>query len=110
MFRDGLTWCMLISLPYRRNHEGNYILERIQVQPRLLEVLRDLPTCTGVEVRREVIGIEDFYTMLSEETVELNSFVDLSSMYSNIRLNWVSTVDFVPQLNTVDFVNSDKDL
>ena len=60
MFGDGLTWCAIISLPYRRNRSGEYIVERIRVQPGLLEVLRDLPTCTGVGVRRDVVGIEDF--------------------------------------------------
>ena len=33
MFGDGLTWCAIISLPYRRNHEGNYIVDRIRVSP-----------------------------------------------------------------------------
>ena len=55
-------------------------MERIPVQPRLLEVLRDLPTCTGVGVRKYVVGIEDFYTMISGENVALNRFVDLSAM------------------------------
>ena len=77
---DGLTWCAIISLPYGRNRSGEFIVERIRVQPWLLEVLRDLPTCTGVGVRRHVIGIEDFYSMLSRETVELDGFVDLSTM------------------------------
>ena len=42
--------------------------------------MRDLPICTGVGVRRDVVGIEDFYTMLSGESVELNGFVDLALM------------------------------
>ena len=54
------------------------MVERIWVQPRLLEVLKDLPTCTGV--RRDVVGIEEFYTLISRESVELNGFVDLSAM------------------------------
>ena len=31
-------------------------------------------------MRRDVIGIEEFYTLLSGEDVELNGFVDLSEM------------------------------
>ena len=46
----------------------------------LLEVLRDLPTCTGVGVFRDVVGIEEFYTLISEENVELKGFVGLSAM------------------------------
>ena len=70
MFGDGLTWCAIISLPYRRYKNGEYILERIRLQPRLLQVLRDLPVCTGVGVRRDVAGIKEFYTMISGESVE----------------------------------------
>ena len=29
MFGDGLNWCAIISLPYRRNLAGEYIVERI---------------------------------------------------------------------------------
>ena len=50
MFGNGLSWTAIISLPYKRNRDGDYLIERIKVQPRLLEVLRDLPVCTGVGV------------------------------------------------------------
>ena len=56
------------------------MVDRIRVQPQLLEVLRDLPTCTRVGVRRNVVGIEEFYTLISGEDVELNGFVDLSAV------------------------------
>ena len=65
MFSDSLSWCELISLPNRRNKNGDYIVERIQPQPRLLQFLRDLPVCTA---------------LVSEETVELNGFLDFSEM------------------------------
>ena len=80
MFGDGLSWTAIISLPYKRNKDGDYLIERIKVQPRLLEVLGDLPLCTGVGVQRDVVGIEDFYTILSGETIKLNGFIDLSAM------------------------------
>ena len=65
MFGDGLTWTGIISLLYKRNKNGDYLVSRIEVQPRLLEVLKDLPVCTGVGVRRDVVGIEEFYSILS---------------------------------------------
>ena len=61
MFGDGHTWCAINSLPYWRNHCEEYVEERIRVQPQLLKVLRDLPPYTGVGVRRDVMGIEEFY-------------------------------------------------
>ena len=42
--------------------------------------MRDLPVCTGVGVRRDAVGIEDFYTLISGENVKLNGFLDLSVM------------------------------
>ena len=75
MFGDGLKWTGIISLPYKRNRNGDYLISRIEVQPRLLEVLKDLPVCTGVGVRREVVGIEEFYSILSCKNIELNGFL-----------------------------------
>ena len=46
MFGDSQTWCSIISLPYGTNKNGDYIVERIRPQPRILQVLRDLPVCT----------------------------------------------------------------
>ena len=86
MFGDGLSWCAIISLPYKRNHHRDYIVERIRVQPCLLEVLQDLPACMEVEVRRDVVGIEDFYSLLSGENAELNGFMDLSAMAAAVGL------------------------
>ena len=80
MFGNGLTWRGIISLLYKRNRNGDYLISRIEVQPRLLEVLRDLPVCTGVGVRRDVVGIEEFYSILSGKNFELNGFIDLSAM------------------------------
>ena len=70
MVGDGLTWMGIISLPYKRNRNGDYLISRIEVQPRLLEVLKDLPVCTGVGVRRDVVGIEEFYSILLGKDVE----------------------------------------
>ena len=36
--------------------------------------------CTGVVVRRDVVWIEEFYSILSHKDVELNVFIDLSAM------------------------------
>ena len=37
IFGDGLTWtAIIISLPYKRNRHGEYLIERIEVQSRLL--------------------------------------------------------------------------
>jgi hypothetical protein len=42
MFGNGVSWTCLISLDLRRNKKKEYILERMSVQPELIEFLRDL--------------------------------------------------------------------
>ena len=69
--------CAIISLPFKKNYNGDYLIER---ENELLEILRDLLACTGVEVRREVRGKEEFYLLIAGESVELNGSVDLSRM------------------------------
>ena len=77
---DSLLWCAIISLPYQRNKDREYLVESKAPQPELLEILRDLPVCTGDGVRRDVTGIEEFYSTISRETVKLIGFIDLSWM------------------------------
>ena len=33
MFCDGLSWTAIISLQYKRKRDGDYLIERIKVQP-----------------------------------------------------------------------------
>ena len=55
-------------------------------QPEKLEFLRDLPICTGLGVCRDVLGIKDFFTAISGENVELNGFIDISSMSTTVGI------------------------
>ena len=80
MFSDGLHWCTIISLPYQRNKNEEYLVERIVPQPELVKILRDLPVCTGVGIRRDVTQIEEFYSIISKESIELKRFLDFSGM------------------------------
>ena len=86
MFGDGLQYCAIISLPFRRINNGEYIYERIIPQVELLEILRDLPVYSGVGARRDVTGKEEFCPSISGESVELNGFLDLSGICYIVRL------------------------
>ena len=39
MFGNSFCWCAFISLPYRRNKDGEYLVERIVPQPGFLDLL-----------------------------------------------------------------------
>ncbi len=81
MFGNGVSWTCLISLDLRRNKKKEYILERMSVQPELIEFLRDLPVAAGLAVRRDVRGVEEFYSLISGEDVKLErGFLDLTSL------------------------------
>ena len=81
MIGNGLTWMAVISLNMRRNTKNEYILEPMTVQQGILDLLRDLPVSAGLGVRRDVRGIEEFYSLIADKPVQLiNGFIDLAAM------------------------------
>ena len=81
MFGNGISWTCLISLNLRRNRSTEYILERMTVQPELVELLRDLPVSAGLAIRRDIREVEEFYSLISGEEVRLErGFIDLTSL------------------------------
>ena len=81
MFGNGITWMAVISLDMHTNKDGIYFLEQMSVQQGILELLRNLPVSAGLGIRRDVRGIEEFYSLLADEPVVLsNGFLDLASL------------------------------
>jgi hypothetical protein len=81
MFGNGITWMAVISLDMRRSAREEYILETMSVQQGILDLLRDLPVSAGLGVRRDVRGIEEFYSLIADKPVQMmNGFVDLAAM------------------------------
>ena len=79
MFGNGISWTCLISLDLKMTEEGNYVLEKMAVQNRILEVLRDLPMSAGLAIRRDLRGVEEFYSLISGSEVRLErGFIDLT--------------------------------
>ena len=81
MFGNGITWTCLISLDLKLSEKGDYLLERMTVQKGILELLRDLPVSSGLAIRRDVGGVEEFYSLISGTDVRLErGFIDLTSL------------------------------
>ena len=81
MFGNGITWTCLISLDLKTTEKGDYLLEGMTVQERILEILRDLPVSSGLAIRRDVGGVEEFYSLISGTEVRLErGFIDLTSL------------------------------
>ena len=71
----------VISLDMRRNAREENILETMTVQQGILDLLRDLPVSARLGVRRDVRGIEDFYSLIADKPIQMmNGFVDLAAM------------------------------
>ena len=64
-----------------RNRRDKYILERMSVQPGILDLLRDLPVSAGLGVRRDIRGVQEFYLLISRVEVNMGGgFIDLTSL------------------------------
>ena len=81
MFGNGISWTCLISLDLKTNERDEYVLEKMEVQEGILELLRDLPVSSGLAIRRDVGGVEEFYSLISGTEVRLErGFIDLTSL------------------------------
>ena len=81
MFGTGITWTCLISLDLKRDKGKNYILEKMLVQPGIIEILRDLLVSAGLAICRDIWGVEEFYSLFSgvEDRLE-RGFIDLTTL------------------------------
>ena len=50
---------------------GDYMLEKMVVQDGILDLLRDLPVSAGLSIRRDVGGVEEFYSLISGTEMRL---------------------------------------
>ena len=81
MFGNGITWTCLISLDLEQDEMYNYVVKKMEIQSEILELLRDLPVSAGLGIRRDLLGVEEFYSLISGQDVCLESgFVDLTTL------------------------------
>ena len=52
----------------------------MRIQTELLELLRDLPVCVGLGVKGDVLEIEQFYSEVSGQNLEMAGYIDLSAL------------------------------
>ena len=71
----------MISLDLKLNEKGDYLLEKMSVQSGILDILSDLPVSAGLAIRRDVSGVEEFYSLISKSDVRLErGFIDLTTL------------------------------
>ena len=58
-----------------------YCVKKMEIQPEILDLLRDLPVSASLAIRRDLQGVEEFYSLISGKDVVLErDFVDLTSL------------------------------
>jgi len=81
MFGNGLSWVCIISLDLEKNEKDEYVLRKMFIQSGILNILRCLPVSAGLGVRRDVRGVQEFYSLISgTELVLENGCLDLTSL------------------------------
>ena len=81
MFGNGISWTCLISLDLKIDERGDYLLEKMSIQNGILDLLRDLLVSAGLAIRRDVGGVEEFYSLISGTEMRLErGFIDLTSL------------------------------
>ena len=93
MLGDGLTWSLQILIPVeeRRFKTGDRIsylkvVQKMTVQPEIVDFLQSLPTLVGVGIRSDITGIEEAYSLLAGVNVTLPSFIELGALA--VLLGW----------------------
>jgi len=81
MFGNGVTWTCLISLDLEQDKRARYWFKKMEIQPEIVELLRDLPVVTGLAIRRDLMGVEEFYSLVSGTEFKLErGYLDLTSL------------------------------
>ena len=81
MFGNGVTWTCLISLDLEFDERKDYILKEMTVQAGIIELLRELPVSAGLAIRRDIRGVEEFYSLISGKEITLErGFIDLTTL------------------------------
>ena len=80
MLGDGFRFCLIISVNLEMDTDGEYLINRLEVQEELLEFLEEIPVATGVGVGRDIVDIEFFYSLISGKSVEMKGAIELGSL------------------------------
>jgi len=68
---NGVYWMCLISLGLKMDRKKDCIMEKMSVQPEIMELLCELPVSAESAIRGDIRGVEEFYSLISREEVRL---------------------------------------
>lgn len=82
MLGNGITYALMVSLDISQDAKGRYLVNRIIIPDSILNFITMIPVCTGVGIKHDVADIEYFYSLFSNEKIEMKGFVELGTLAS----------------------------
>ena len=107
MLGDGLRWALMITIraelskytdEYGKSKKV-HMIPKFKVQPEVLELIRKLPVVTGVGIKNDVKLIEEHYSIISGEPVNMASFIELGSLL--VLAGWRAINANMPIINAI---------
>ena len=78
MIGDGYKWAVMITILVSAAKDGMSTVDRLKLQPELVELLRELPVVTGVGVRSDLMALEDLVRQVTGDNLfAMKGFLDL---------------------------------
>ena len=79
MIGNGINSVLMITLDMEMSGR-RYIIKKQVVSREILDLIRDIPVCTGLGVKSDVEDIEKFYSELSGEDVKMKGWIGLDAV------------------------------
>lgn len=82
-FGDGVRWCATIRSDIETQRNGSKFYFKIKLDklhPLLVQLLQDLPTVTGVLIRKDLLHLEEVLINCHDTQVNLPTCLDLQSL------------------------------
>ena len=77
---NGISYALVISIVLNRDHDDEYLVEKLIIQESILEFLVSLPLCMGLGIKKEVEDLEYYYETISGKPLNMKGSVDLSEL------------------------------
>ena len=80
MLGNGMSWVLMILIEIHPVGQERAVAQKIIFQEGLLDYLQELPTAVGVNIRSDIMGVEDLVSDVTHSTFRMRGFYDLGAL------------------------------
>ena len=83
MWGNGVSWAVMVTIltnPRKINGRVEHTVEKFTIPDYVVDLLENLPIVTGFGIKKNVLSIEDTFSLLAGREIKLNGFVELASL------------------------------